>query len=183
MANHLAGAGASVTGISYLDPQGAASKERWVFGILGALEQEENNLPRIPERTDRITINLNLSTKIATINLILNVVATLDPGGQISYGATHYLSGSSFTSGTGGDSSASNLAQAAQEAVVALRLIELNPDRNLNNPQLTVIKRCQHIIAASGGTNATFAADLEFPIEVITLPGGGSVTEGKIYLN
>jgi hypothetical protein len=110
-------------------------------------------------------------------------VANLEPDGRISYGATHYLSGSTFTSGTGGESSANNLAQAAQEAVVSLRLIELNPERNLNNPQLTVIKRCQHVIAASGGTNATFTADLEFPVEVINLPGGSSVIEGKNYLN
>jgi len=183
MASHLPGAGASVTGRSYADPQGSASKERYVYGVLGLLEQEENYLAKLPGRTDRITINVNLSTKIATINLILNVVAAIEPGGQITYGATHYLSESTFTSGTGGESSANNLAQAAQEAVVALRLIELNPDQNFTNPQLTVIKRCQYVIAASGGTNATFTADLEFPVEVINLPGGSSVIEGKNYLS
>jgi hypothetical protein len=38
-------------------------------------------------------------------------------------------------------------------------------------------------MAASGGTNATFSALLEFPIEVISLPGGGSVIEGKVFLS
>jgi hypothetical protein len=37
-------------------------------------------------------------------------------------------------------------------------------------------------MAASGGTNATFSALLEFPIEIISLPGGGSVLEGKVFL-
>lgn len=182
MATHLPGANAAVTGLSYLEPQGAASKERYVLGILALLEQEENNLPRVANRTDKITITLDLSEKKATIDLLLNVIASHKPGGEISYTADHYLVGSTFTSGTGGDSSASNLAQAAQEAVIVLKLIENDKIRNLNNPQLTVIKRCQHVIAPSGGTNATFTASLEFPIEVISLPGGGNVIEAKNYL-
>lgn len=185
MAPHLPGINATVSGISYSDPQGLASKERWTLGILGQLEQEENNLSlvRVPKRTDKITINVNLSTKIANVDLLLNVVATNTAGGVITYTADHYLVGSTFASGTGGDSTAPNLAQAAQEAIVALRLIEINPERNLSDPQLTVIKRCQHVIASSGGTNASFTALLEFPIEVINLPGGGTVIEAKTYLN
>lgn len=181
MALHLSGSGASVSGISHADPQGPASKERYTYGILGLLEQEENNLARIAERTDRVTITANLSTKTAAIDLVLNVVASNTVGGNTSYTASHYLTGSTFTSGTGGDSSAANLAQAAMEAVIALKLLELDPARKLN-PDKTVITRCTHTLAASGGTNATFSALLEFPIEVISLPGGGSVIEGKTFL-
>jgi hypothetical protein len=76
------------------------------------------------------------------------------------------LTGSTFTSGTGGSSSAPNLAQAAMEGVIALKMIELDPARKLN-PDKTVITRCTHTMAASGGTNATFSRLLEFPIEVI----------------
>ena len=110
------------------------------------------------------------------------MVATNGAGGATTYTANHYLIGSTFTSGTGGNSSAQNLAQAAMEGVVALKLIELIPARKLN-PQETVISRCTHTMAASGGTNATFSALLEFPIDIISLPGGGSVIEGKVFLN
>jgi hypothetical protein len=168
--------------VSHSDPQGAASLERYVHAILWRLEEEENNLPRIAERTDRISITVNLSTKIAAIDLLLNVVATIGVGGIITYTATHYLTGSTFTSGTGGNSSAPNLTQAAMEGVIALKLLELDPARKLN-PEKTVITRCTHTLAASGGSNATFSALLEFPIEVISLPGGGSVIEGKVFLS
>jgi hypothetical protein len=67
------------------------------------------------------------------------------------------------------------------EGVVALKLLELDPARKLDRE--TVITRCTHTMAASGGTNATFSALLEFPIEVISLPGGGSVIEGKVFLS
>ena len=182
MAGYTSGSGGSVSGISYSDPQGAASLERYVYGILGLLEQEENNLTKVsPDRTDRISISANLSTKTASIDLLLNVVAAIGVGGVITYTATHYLTGSTFTSGTGNDSSAPNLAQAAMEGVVALKLLELDPNKKLN-PDKTVITRCTHTIAASGGSNTTFSALLEFPIEVISLPGGGSVIEGKVFL-
>lgn len=180
MADHTSGSGASVSGTSHANPTGPASKERYVYGILGLLEQEENNLSRVSERTDRITITANLSTKTAAIDLLLNVVASNAVGGNTSYSASHYLTGSTFTSGTSGDSSAPNIAQAAMEAVIALKLIELDKARNPDNK--TVITRCTHTLAASGGTNATFSALLEFPIEIISLPGGGSVIEGKNYL-
>jgi len=112
----------------------------------------------------------------------LNVVAANAAGGGTNYTAIHYLTGSTFTSGTGGDSTAPNLAQAAMEGVVALKLLELNPARKLN-PDKTVIARCTHTMAASGGSNATFSALLEFPIEILTLPGGGNVIEAKVFLN
>jgi len=182
MALYTSGSGGSISGVSYSDPQGLASIDRFVYGILALLEEEENNLPRISGRTDRITINVNLSTKTAAIDLLLNVVAANAAGGITTYTATDYLTGSTFTSGTGGDSSAQNLAQAAMEGVVALKLIELDSSRKLNSDK-NVITRCTHTIAASGGTNATFSALLEFPIEVISLPGGGSVIEGKVFLN
>jgi len=182
MAPYTSGSGGSVSGVSYSDPQGAASLERYVYGILARLEEEENNLSRIVERTDRITITANLSTKSAAIDLLLNVVAANAAGGSTIYTATHYLTGSTFTSGTGGNSSAPNLAQAAMEGVIALKLIELDPARKLN-PEKTVITRCTHTLGASGGSNTTFSALLEFPIEVISLPGGGSVIEGKVFLN
>ena len=102
--------------------------------------------------------------------------------GTAIYTATDYLIGSTFTSGTGGDSTAPNLAQAAMEAVVSLKLIELDPLRKINKDK-TVITRCTHTINASGGTNATFSALLEFPVEVISLAGGGNVIEGKVFLN
>jgi hypothetical protein len=172
--------GASVSGVSHQDPQGAASLERYVYGLLASLREEENNLPKIPERTDRITINVSLSKETAEIDLILNVVAANVPG-AINYAATHYLTGSNFTSGTGG--SAPNLAQAVMEGVVSLKLLELTPNRKLT-PERTVITRCTHTVAASGnGTNATFSALIEFPIEVIVLPSGGSLIEGKNFLN
>jgi len=182
MAPYTSGAGGSVSGVSYSDPQGAASLERYVWGLLALLEQEENNLVKIAQRTDRITITARLSDKIAAIDLLLNVVPAIGVGGIITYTATHYLTGSTFTSGTGGNSSAPNLAQAAMEGVCALKLLELDPARKLN-PEKTVITPCTHTMASSGGTNATFSALLKFPIEVISLPGGGSVIEGKVFLN
>jgi hypothetical protein len=182
MAPYTPGSGSSVSGVSYSDPQGAASLERYVWGVLALLEQEENNLVKIVQRTDKITVTARLSDKIAAIELLLNVVPTIGVGGIITYTATHYLTGSTFTSGTGGNSSAPNLAQAAMEGVCALKLLELDPTRKLNLDK-TVITRCTHIMAASGGSNATFSALLEFPIEVISLPGGGSVIEGKVFLS
>jgi len=183
MALYTPGAGSSISGRSYSNPEGSASLERAVYGILTLLEEEENNLTsRVPERTDRITITVNLSTKTAAIDLLLNVIGANAAGGVSIYTATDYLTGSSFTGGTGGDISAPNLAQAAMQGVMALKLIELNPARKLN-PEKTVITRCTHTMAASGGSNATFSALLEFPIEVISLPGGGSVIEGKVFLN
>jgi hypothetical protein len=67
------------------------------------------------------------------------------------------------------------------EAVIELKLIELDLARNIDKK--TVITKCTHTLAASGGTNATFSALLEFPIEIISLPGGGSLIEGKVYLS
>jgi hypothetical protein len=163
MALYSSGAGATVSGSSHSDPQGAASLERYVYGVLARLEKEENSLTRVPERTDRISITANFSNETAAIDLLLNVVAAIGVGGIITYTATHYLTGSTFTSGTGGSSSAPNLAQAAMEGVIALKLLELDPARKLNRDQ-TVITRCTHTMAASGGTNATFSALLEFPV-------------------
>jgi hypothetical protein len=182
MAPYTSGSGSSVSGVSYFDPQGAASLELYVWGLLALLEQEENNLVKIAQRTDKITVTARLSDKIAAIDLLLNVVPAIGVGGIITYTASHYLTGSTFTSGTGGNSSAPNLAQAAMEGVCALKLLELDPARKLNREK-TVITRCTHTMAASGGTDATFSALLEFPIEVLSLPGGGSVIEGKIFLN
>jgi hypothetical protein len=181
MAPYTSGSNGSISGVSYSNPQGAASLERAVYGMLALLEEEENNLPRVAERTDRVSITANLSTKTASIDLLLNVVAANVAGGATTYTATHYLTGSTFTSGTGGDSSAPNLAQAVMEGVIALKLIELDPARKLNRAE-NVITRCTHTLAASGGSNATFSSLLEFPIEVISLPGGGSVIEGKVFL-
>ena len=181
MAPYTPGSGGSISGVSYGDPQGAASLERAVYGRLALLEEEENNLQRVTERTDRISITVNLSTKLASIDLLLNVVAANVAGGATTYTASHYLIGSTFTSGTDGSSSAPNLAQAAMEGVIALKLIELDPARRITKD--SVITRCTHTLAASGGSNATFNALLEFPIEVISLPGGGSVIEGKVFLS
>jgi hypothetical protein len=181
MAVYNSGEGATVSGTSHSDPQGAASLERAVFGILARLEEEENNLPRVAQRTDKISISANLSEKTAAIDLLLNVVAANGAGGITTYTTTHYLTGSTFTIGTGGSSSAPNLAQAAMEGVIALKLLELDASKKLN-PQKTVITRCTHTMGASGGTNATFSALLEFPIDIISLPGGGSVIEGKVFL-
>lgn len=181
MALYNSGAGSSVSGVSHADPQGAASLERYVYGILARLEKEENSLTKVAERTDKISISINLSTEEADIDLLLNVVAAIGTGGIITYTATHYLAGSTFTSGTGGNSTAPNLAQAAMEGVLALKLIELDSARRVN-PDKTVITRCTHTLGASGGSNATFSASLKFPIEVISLPGGGSVIEGKAFL-
>jgi hypothetical protein len=181
MAAHTAGIGATVTGVSYSAPTGPATKERYVYGILGLLEQEENSLTKLTNRTDKITITANLSTKTANIDLLINVTASNATNGISNYSATHYLTDSTFTSGTGGSSTAPNLAQAAMEAVMALKLIELDPARNPNN--INAVTRCQHVLNNSGGTNATFSALLELPIEIISLPGGGNVIEGKTYLN
>lgn len=178
MAPYTPGSGSSISGVSHSDPQGVASLERYVYGLLGRLEEEENRLTRILERTDRISISANLSTKIASIDLLLNVVAANAAGGITTYTAPHYLTGSTFASGAGG---APNLAQAAMEGVIALKLIELDPTRKLN-PSQSVITRCTHTLAASGGTNATFSALLDFPIEIINLPSGGTVIEGKVFL-
>jgi hypothetical protein len=180
MAAHTSGAGASISGISFAEPQGNAAKERWAFGILGALEREENLLTRIPERTDRITINADLSNETASCDVLLNVTATRGANGIIIYSASHYLQGSTFTSGSGGDSTAPNLAQAVMEAIVEIKIIELDKPRNPTNRN--AVTRCTHTISSSGGTNATFSALLEFPITVISLPGGGNVLEGRVYL-
>jgi hypothetical protein len=182
MAPYNSGAGASISGTSYADPQGPASLERAVCGFLFLLEKEENNLTKVAQRSDRISITVDLSKKTASIDLLLNVEAANVAGGATTYTASHYLIGSTFASGTGGNSSAPNLAQAAMEGVLALKLIELDPARKLN-PDQTVITRCIHTVAASGGTNATFNALLEFPIEIISLPGGGNVIEGKNFLS
>jgi hypothetical protein len=181
MAPYTPGSGGTVSGKAYSDPQGAASLERYVYGILALLEQEENSLTKVAERTDRITITANLSSKIAAIDLLLNVTAGNAAGGATTYTATHYLIGSTFAAGTGGSSNAPNLAQAAMEAVIALKIVELDKSRNPENK--TTITRCMHTLAASGGgTNATFSALIEFPISIISLPGGGSVIEGKEWL-
>jgi len=180
MANHLPGIGATVSGISHAAPDEPASKEKYVYGILASLENEENTLAKLSDRTDRITITANLSTRKADVDLLLNVVAANAAGGNTTYTASHYLIGSAFTAGIGGDSTATNLAQAAMEAVIALKLIELDKSRNPDNK--TTITRCMHTLGASGGTNATFSALIEFPIEIISLPGGGSLIQGKEWL-
>ncbi|MCC3410139.1 MAG: hypothetical protein JGK17_32340 [Microcoleus sp. PH2017_10_PVI_O_A] len=180
MAVHTAGAGATVTGVSQSAPTGPASKERYVYGLLAKLEQEENNLTKVASRTDSISISVNLSTKLATVSLVLNCQATNTSAGQVTQTATHYLTGSTFTSGTGGSSAAPNLTQAVMQGVVDLKLLELDTAKNPSNA--SNVRRCQFVLAASGGTNATFSADIDFPVEVLQLPGGGSVIEGKDWL-
>ena len=180
MALHTSGSGASVSGTSYANPQGEATKEKYTWGILALLEYEENNLARVAERNDRITISVDLSKRDANIDLLLNVVASTTTEGNVIFAASHYLIGSNFTSGTGGNSSPQNLAQAAMDAVVSLKMIELNKSRNPLGK--TVITRCTYTLSASGATNTTFSALLEFPIEVIALPGGGNVIEGAGWL-
>jgi len=181
MTLYNAGSGSSVSGISHSDPQGSATLERAVYGFLSRLEEEETHLSRISGRTDRISITVKLSEKVAEIDLLLNVVAVNGMEGII-FTATPYLTGSTFTGSTGGDIKASNLAQAAMEGVVALKLLEIDPARKLN-PDITVITRCTHSLGRSGGSNATFAALLNFPIEMIGLSGGGTLIEGKTFLN
>jgi hypothetical protein len=181
MTAFTSGAGASVSGVSHADPQSLPTWERYAYGIFARLEKEENSLLRVAERTDRISISINLSTETAAIDLLLNVIPSIGVGGVINYSATHYLMGSTFSSGTSGNSTAPNLAQAAMEAAIALKLLELDPAKRIN-PEQTVITRCTHTLGASGGTKATFSALLDFPIDVISLPGGGSVIEGKAFL-
>ena len=180
MAVHTSGNGATVTGASQAAPSGPASKERYVYGLLAALEQEENNLVKIAKRTDSVTITVNLSTKIATVSLLLNCQASAVATGQITQTATHYLTSSTFTSGTGGSSTAPNLSQAVMQGVTELKALELdiakNPDGKSN------VRRCQFILGNSGNTNCNFSADIDFPVEVVQLPGGGSVIEGKNWL-
>ena len=181
MALHTSGSGASVSGTSYANPQGDATKERYTWGILALLEYEESSLVRVAERKDdRITISVDLSKRVASIDLLLNVVASTTTEGNVVFAASHYLIGSNFTSGTDGNSSPQNLAQAAMDAVVSLKMIELNKSRNPLGK--TVITRCMYTLGASGATNTTFSAALEFPIEVIALPGGGNVIEGAGWL-
>jgi hypothetical protein len=178
MTAHTPGTGATITGVSQAG--GAASKERYVYGLLALLEKEENDLTKVTGRTDSINISINLSTKVATVSLVLNCQMSTVAGGQIAASATHYLTGSTFASGTGGSSSADNLTQAAMQGVTELKLLELDPAKNPDGA--TNIRRCQFVLAASGGTNATFSADIDFPVEVIQLPGGGSLIEGKDWL-
>jgi len=121
MAPYTAGAGSSISGVSHSEPQGSSSWERYVYGVLARLEKEENSLAKVPQRTDRISITANLSKETADIDLLLNVVAAIGTDGIITYTATNYLLGSTFTSGTGGNSTAPNLAQAAMEGVLALK--------------------------------------------------------------
>ena len=154
MALHTSGSGASVSGTSYANPQGEATKEKYTWGILALLEYEENNLARVAERNDRITISVDLSKRDANIDLLLNVVASTTTEGNVIFAASHYLIGSNFTSGTGGNSSPQNLAQAAMDAVVSLKMIELNKSRNPLGK--TVITRCTYTLSASGATNTTF---------------------------
>jgi len=132
MASYTSGSGGSISGVSYSNPQGAASLERAVYGMLAWLEEEENNLPKVAERTDRISITANLSTKTASIDLLLNVVAANVAGGATTYTATHYLTGSTFTSGTGGNSSAPNLAQAVMEVARVRPSAKTQPRPNCN---------------------------------------------------
>jgi hypothetical protein len=179
MAPHTPGSGATVTGVSQATPNGPASKERYVWGLLAKLEQEENDLVKVSGRSDSVTISVNLSTKVATVSLVLNTTASAVASGQITQTATHYLTGSTFTSGTGGSSTAANLTQAVMQGVVDLKLLELDKEKNPENENN--IRRCQFVLAASGGT-ATFSADINFPVEVVQLPGGGSVIEGKDWL-
>jgi len=88
MAPYTSGSGGSISGVSYSNPQGAASLERAVYGILALLEEEENNLTKVAEKNDRISITADLSKKIAAIDLLLNVVAA-----NAAAGATTYLGG------------------------------------------------------------------------------------------
>lgn len=178
MAAHTAGGGATVTGVSQTG--GAASKERYTYGLLALLEKEENDLTRVTGRTDSITITVNLSTKVATVALLLNTQAAATAGGQITQTATHYLTGSTFSSGTSGSSTAPNLAQAVMQAVIELKVLELDPAKNPEGA--SKVRRCQFILGNSGGTNTTFSADIDFPVEIVQLPGGGSVVEGKNWL-
>jgi hypothetical protein len=180
MALHTSSPGASVSGTSYANPQGDATKERYTWGLLALLENEENNLDKVTGRTDQITISVDLSKRIAKIELLLNVAASTTPEGNVIFVATHYLIGSSFTAGTGGNSNPQNLAQAVMDAVVNLKMIELDKSRNPEGK--TVITRCTYTMGASGGTNTTFSALLEFPVNVIALPGGGNVIEGAGWL-
>jgi len=181
MASHTSGTGATVTGVSQAVPGGPASKERYVYGLLAKLEQEENDLIRVANRTDAVSMSVNLSTKVATVSLLINCQVAVAATGQVAATAAHYLTGSTFTSGAGGSSTAPNLAQAAMQGVTDLKLLELDLTKNPNNAAANV-RRCQIVMAASGGTNATFSADIDFPVEVVQLPGGGSVIEGKNWL-
>jgi len=180
MAAHTAGTGATVTGTSQASPAGPASKERYVYGLLAQLEQEENLLTKVTGRSDSIGITVNLSTRVATVSLILNCQATAAATGQITKTATHYLTGSTFTSGSGGSVTAPNLSQAVMQGIVDLKTIELTSARNPG--AATNVRRCQFVIGTSGLNNCTFSAELDFPVEVVQLPGGGSVIEGKNWL-
>jgi hypothetical protein len=66
------------------------------------------------------------------------------------------------------------------DAVLSLKMIEL--DKSRNSQGKTVVTRCTYTLSSSGATNTTFSALLEFPIEVIALPGGGNVIEGAGWL-
>ena len=63
MANHSAGVGATVSGVSHTAPDGPASKEKYVYGILAKLEGEDNSLTRLPER-----VVLNSNGKLVSWN-------------------------------------------------------------------------------------------------------------------
>lgn len=180
MALHTPGENATVTGLSFRDPLAPASFERYCYGLLALLEYEENILPRIrPNTLDLITISNNLSSKKATIQLLLNCDISFSPDGEVKIAATHYLSGSTFTSGTGGDFLAPNLPQAIIAALIKLKSLEGDVARNLQNLSTTQIT----ITQSPDPGKASFSCQVILPLEIIQLPGGGTVIEGATYLS
>lgn len=180
MATHTPGNGASVTGVSFSDSSSPPSFERYVYGLLALLESEENTLIRLrPNTLDLISISNNLSTKKATIQLLLNCDISYQPTGEINISTTHYLSGSTFASGTGGDFTAPNLPQAIISALVKLKSLEGDVSKNPQNISTTQITISQ----SPDPGKASFTAQITLPIDILQLPGGGSVIEGGTYLS
>lgn len=180
MAAHNPGTGASVSGLSFGDPTAPPSLEKYIYGLLALLEQEENTLMRSrPNTLDLISISNNLSSKKATIQLLLNCDITFNPDGELKLTATNYLLGSNFSSGEGGDFTAPNLPQAIISALVKLKGLEGDVSKNPSNISSSQIS----IILSPEPNKASFSAQITLPIEISQLPGGGTVIEAATYLS
>lgn len=169
------GSGATITGKSFLSPDGDESFERFLLGCCQYLENEENILTRDtarPSANDSISVSLNLSSLLATISIRFSV--NLD--GQ-TLSCSHYLSGSTWQSGSGSTYTANNITDAVFKGCLMLKNSEFNPSKNPESKD-----SISYSLSPLGEGKLSFEANLRLLISTIPLPSGGVVIEAKNWL-
>lgn len=90
----------------------------------------ENDVGKNPTNIDNISISIDLDTQILSASWILPISRTITTAGRVEFAASEYLTGITFTVGTGGTFKSTTNPGVIQECAEYLQILEANTAKN-----------------------------------------------------